>query len=281
MKTSKTILMITAQLLLIILSLSACADTAAMTAATDSPVSSVTTVPSVNTVPSVPTAPAITTTATPVTTAPDAPVTLPATTDEQPTTEEQPNSCTEIFTAGLAAAGQAATVSRDLTADELSKVKAFLESDDVCMIFASSYEPFYRPEDISLYEMIYADTENEFTDNNPYPNDGSMVSVTRIKRIIKQYLGIDVTDAMWDRLVADGAEYLAEYDAYGFAHTDASGFSPDDTLTGYQTEDGKLLIHMQCKYDGDAVWALLIPTDNGYLIEAAQRHGDRNAPCTP
>lgn len=269
MKTSKTILMITAQLLLIILSLSACADTAAMTAATDSSVSSVTTVPSVTT------APAITTTATPVTTAPDAPVTPPA------TTEEQPNSCTEIFTAGLAAAGQAATVSRDLTADELSKVKAFLESDDVCMIFASSYEPFYRPEDISLYEMIYADTENEFTDNNPYPNDGSMVSVTRIKRIIKQYLGIDVTDAMWDRLVADGAEYLAEYDAYGFTHTDASGFSPDDTLTGYQTEDGKLLIHMQCKYDGDAVWALLIPTDNGYLIEAAQRHGDRNAPCTP
>ena len=281
MKFSKTTSIIAVLFGMLLLLLAACADTVAAATVPNAAASPGTTTPAITT-----TAP-LSTTATPVTTAPDQPVTPPATTDapvttDKPvTTEEQPKSCTEIFTANLEAAGKTARIARVLTADELATVKAFLKSDDVEMILASSYEPFYRPEDISLSEMIYADAKNEFKDNNPYQNDGSIVSVTRIKQIVKQYLGIEVTNAMWDKLVADGAEYLSAQDAYGFAHTDASGFSPDDTLMGYQTEDGKLLIHMQCKYDGDSVWALLIPTDNGYLIEAAQRHGNRNAPCTP
>ena len=75
---------------------------------------------------------------------------------------------------------------------------------------------------------------------------------------------------MLDRLVADGADYFPDLDAYGFIHTDAGGLYPEDELCGYLTEDGKIILHVICKGDYDHVFILLVPTEDGYLIEAGE-----------
>ncbi|MGM9647582.1 MAG: hypothetical protein ACI3YH_05585 [Eubacteriales bacterium] len=234
-----------------------------VTAATTAPTPSVTTTP-------VTTAATVTTVVPVTTAAPDEPVTEPST-PTLPDVDEDEKVCLQRFTEGLAAAGKPITLSRALTADELASLGAsFAGDEELRMVLACARETFYRPEDISLYELLYAsDIRKEFPDN-PFGNDGSMMTAARIEAVVKQYLGIDITDAMWNRLVIDGAEYFSDSDAYGFAHTDASGFYPESVSFGYETADGKLLLHLTEAGTGAHLTVLLTPTDGGYLVDAGQ-----------
>ncbi|MBQ7354310.1 MAG: hypothetical protein IJW62_02180 [Clostridia bacterium] len=177
--------------------------------------------------------------------------------------------CLDRFLSEYAKIGKSLQLTENLTPDELADVMKFLAQTDARLVVAGGYVSYYRPEDISMYDMLYAvDTKTEYPDN-PLQNDGSMMSVTRIREIIHKYMGIEVTEAMWDRLVADSATYYPEYDAYGFPHTDAWGFFPQN-ISGYRCADGKLLVYSGT-IDNDINMILLIPTDEGYLIEAVQR----------
>lgn len=219
------------------------------------------------------TAPATTTT--PVTTTAPTPTTAPITAEKPDTlpatTAEPTKTCTDHFADGLATAGKTLTLSRELTADELQALIAHIREDKALrMVLACGQETFYRPEDLSLYELLYAsDIKVEYPDN-PYGNNGSMMTTARIKEVVKQYLGIDVTKEMLDKLVADGAEYYPDLDAYGFSHTDLSAFYPDDGGFAYETADGKLLVHLIQAGPGQHLTALLIPNGATYRVEAAQ-----------
>ncbi|MBQ8382563.1 MAG: hypothetical protein IJX47_05080 [Clostridia bacterium] len=189
---------------------------------------------------------------------------------DAPVTGEVAKDCYAIFAEGLAEVGKSVTVSRELTAEELDSVKAFASLPDVRLVYGAAYKSFYLPEDISLYELLYASNIQTEVPDNPYQNDGSMMTVARIREVVRNYLGIEVTQDMLDQLVADGAEYHPDTDAYGFAHTDAGGFYPAEEMHGYLTADGKLVVHMQAIGDKDHVLALLCPIQDGYLIEAAR-----------
>lgn len=208
-----------------------------------------------------------------------APVTTsaPTNSDSEPSTPTLPDAaedekvCLQQFIDGLAAAGKPLTLSRALTGDKLARLGASIAGDEgLRMVLACARETFYRPEDVSLYELLYAsDIRKEFPEN-PFGNDGSMMTAARIEAVVKLYLGIDITDAMWNRLVMDGAEYFSDSDAYGFAHTDASGFYPESISCGYETADGKLLLHLTEAGTGAHLTVLLTPTDGGYLVDAGQ-----------
>lgn len=232
----------------------------------------ITTATVTTTAPTTTTVPVTTEPNVPVTTEPNVPVTTPNTTDA-PHTDEQPSTCMKIFSEGLAAVGKMVTRSRELTAEELQTLITFIRDEkELRMILAASHEPFYRAEDISLYELLYASNiKTEFPDN-PFMNNGSMMTTARIKEVVKKYLGIDVTQEMLDKLVADGAEHFPDSDAYGFVHTDLSDFYPDTegAIFGYETEDGKLLVHLVQMGNLAHVQALLVPDGDTYRVEAAE-----------
>lgn len=219
------------------------------------------TTPIVTTAP-VTTTPPITTATSPTTTVPTPP--------EIPQPEKSPyEQCLDRFLTEYAQTGNSLELTNGLALAELSDIMKFLTQTAAQIVVAGGYVSYYRPEDISLYDMLYAaDIKIEFPDN-PFRNDGSLMSVSRIREVIRKYMGIEVTEAMWDRLVADGAAYYPEYDTYGFPHTDAWGFFPEN-ISGYRCADGKLLVYSGT-LDNDINMILLIPTNDGYLIEAVQR----------
>ena len=223
----------------------------------------------------------ITTTAQPsMTTPPMTTVPTPETNKPPVSGEESKKTCMEIFSQGFATTGKTVTVSRELTAEELQTLITFIRDEkELRMILAASHVPFYRAEDFSLYELLYAsDIKTEYPDN-PYGNNGSMMTTARIREIVQTYLGIDVTSQMLERLGADGAEYFPELDAYGFVHTDLSDFYPDTEgeIFGYETEDGKLLVHLVQMGNLAHVQALLVPEGDTYRVEAAEWINSWNA----
>ncbi|MBQ7324374.1 MAG: hypothetical protein IJW98_01375, partial [Clostridia bacterium] len=142
---------------------------------------------------------------------------------------------------------------------------------DANLTLACVYKPFYSPKNISLYELIYAsDIKTEFPDN-PYQNDGSMMTAHRIKSLVLQYFGYEVPQTMFRELLLEGVEYFPESDAYGFAHTDTSGFVPSNPMYGYRLNDGYWLVHL-CAFEeeGDHVMVMLNPRVNGFYIAAGQ-----------
>ena len=215
------------------------------------------------------TLPASTTTAPITTVEPTPPTTEPKPEDAPMTEEETQEYCMQVFEKELAKIGRSIVISKELTADQLVGVKTFINLEDAKLVISASYRSFYLPEDISLYEMIFSsDIKVEFP-NNPFQNDGGLLAVARMRELVQKYLGIDLTQEMLDRLVADGAEYYPEYDAYGFAHYDCGSFHPSQEMYGYLTMDGRFLVHVKTIED-DHVLILLNPTDEGYLIEASQ-----------
>jgi hypothetical protein len=109
-----------------------------------------------------------------------------------------------------------------------------------------------------------------------------MMTVARMREVVLKYMGISVTKDMLDRLVADGATYFPELDAYGFPHTDSSGFVPADPIYGYLLEDGRWLIHL-CSFDaeGDHVMVLMQPRTGGFWIDAGMQVSKREIPSAP
>lgn len=222
-------------------------------------------------------------------------------TGDAPVTEEAAKDCFVMFAGGLASVGKSITISRELTAEELSKAEAFLISEDVRDILSAAwFEPFYRPEDVHLFEILCADNTNIISEEEAIllkgdPNwigDWSRMTTDEIKSMAKQYLGIEVTQAMLDAMLeeqvylegeitAAGAVYLAEYDAYYRHHTDAGGMYPF-RITGWLTEDGKLLLHYiaNSSETGDHGLVLLNPAGDSYWIEAVQEV-DAQAVCDP
>lgn len=215
----------------------------------------------------------VTTAPPPILPATDKPITDVPDTNEPITGETVDcDSCTQTFADEYGKTGATLSLSRKLTADELADVGAFVSREEVQLAIAGGYESFYRPEDISLYQLMYASwIQREFPDN-PYHNDGSMMTSARLKEIVRECLGIDITQAMWDRLIADGAEYFPAYDAYGFPHTDAAGVASSEIILGHLTEDGKYFVHLYDKLTSTAthVTVLLVPTEGSYRIEAVQ-----------
>ncbi len=198
---------------------------------------------------------------------PDPPVTEPAPPVTEPVDDRE--YCVKQFERGL---GKKIEINRDLTAEEINRVKAFFGEKDAELALACTYVPFYNPKKISLVELMYASNIKEEFPDNPYQNDGSMMTVARIKSVVKRYFGYEVPESMFKALLLEGVEYFPDLDAYGFPHTDASGFVPSDPMYGYLLEDGRWLVHL-CSFDaeGDHVMVLLNPRHDGFYIEAGQR----------
>lgn len=200
---------------------------------------------------------------------------VPSTTAPAPETEEPADEREARFAEFLAEyekrTGCSFTLEGKLTADELESVRGFVADPDVKMVFASMLYEFFTPEEVDLEEIIHANPrliQEEFPDN-PYYNDGAMLKKSDLERIVRDYLGIEITDAMLDKMYAGGVEYLPEFDAYGFACGDFAAFEAEEEMLGYRTSDGKWLVHLSdLLTGGHPVMALLIPTEDGFLIEA-------------
>ena len=208
---------------------------------------------------------------------PDPPITEP----DPPVTEpvDDREYCVKQLEKGL---GISLVTDRQLTEEEIDQVRAFMNQKDAELALACTYVSFFTPYQISLYELMYAsDIKEEFPDN-PYQNDGSMMTVARIQAVVQKFFGIEVSASMWDALVRDGATYYLELDAYGFPHTDCSGFIPADPIYGYLLEDGRWMVHL-CSFDGegDHVIILLSPRFGSFRIDAGLRGHKRDLPAQP
>lgn len=271
-------------LLVVILLLSSCNGASESTTAdttSGAPSASVTT-----------TLPASTTTAPITTFEPTPPTTEPETqpkTEDAPATEEVKKDCFEIFFDGLETVGKSITLDRVLTVEELSQVQTYLTAAEVRAVISAAWnKPYYRPQDISLYEILYADNTNTIstkeaillTGDTLMTSEWSRMTADEIGNLMKKYTGIDITQSMLDDMVADqvdqdgkvvsqGAHYLSEYDAYYIQHTDAGGMYPIN-ISGEWTADGKIVAHMQSAGPMDHVVVLLIPQEDSYWIEAVQ-----------
>jgi hypothetical protein len=213
----------------------------------------------------------------PPVTEPDPPVIAP----DPPVTEpvDDREYCVKQLEKGL---GITLVTDRQLTEEEIDQVRAFISQKDANLALACTYVPFFTPYEISLYELMYASRiQQEFPDN-PYQNDGSMMTVARIQAVVQKFFGIEVSASMWNALARDGATYFPELYAYGFPHTDSSGFIPAEPIYGYRLEDGRWMVHL-CSYDaeGDHVIILLSPRYGSFRIDAGLRVHKRDLPAQP
>lgn len=161
------------------------------------------------------------------------------------------------------------TVERELTAEELSAVSAFLSDEDALTVLGA--ESFLSPEEIRVYGILYAQIGKEapedekaavvakYGDNEWLADDCTKMTTAELDALLRKYTGIGMNPSMKGNYVF----YMEEYDAYYMFATDGYGVSMD-TLTGYLTTDGDFLIRFGDEYD-DRV-ALLDSTDNGLLI---------------
>ena len=225
------------------------------------------------------------TTTAPITTVePTPPTTEPETqpkTEDAPVTEEVKKDCYGFFSDGLATVGKSIALDRALTADELAKVEEFVVNDNDARLILSIDTPFYRPEDASIYRMLYA-AEIE-VDADPFTVaagfEGSAMTATRIASVVKEYMGIDMIDSMWDELKTR-ADYYEDLDVYAIWRTDDILIYAQ-AVYGYATTDGKILAHMEVIGDMDHVLVLLVPTEGGYHIEAVQWMDENRVSDTP
>lgn len=166
--------------------------------------------------------------------------------------------------------GKELTMTRALTADELALVAEFVDDSDVQMVLSALVVSIYKPEDIDPVQIINANPD-QFPDN-PYGNDSSMMKKSELERVVRKCLGIEIDDQIQEQIVAGRVEYLPAFDAYCVRYGSFGAFEAQDEMMGYIVEDGKWLVHLRDNaqvLDGPMV-VLLIPTDNGFLIEAGK-----------
>lgn len=160
-------------------------------------------------------------------------------------------------------------IRRHLNAAELSSVESFLADKKALQILGAA--TFARPEDIRLYGILYGQIGSEapyeekaavaaqYGDESWLADDCTKMTTAQLDALLRKYVGIPMDPS----LQGDYVFYLSEYDSYYIFATDGYGVSTDH-LRGWLTVDGSFLIRMDGPYEDRT--ALLIPTDDGYLI---------------
>lgn len=223
------------------------------------------------------------------TTAPDT-TTAPITTTEQTPDTSEP--VTEPTTADLllakmqdagCPADKLPTIERELSAEELEGIKAWLANEEV-RAFLGCYT-FYSPETIELNGFIYGyqgeghgAPEEEQTALGELLNKPDVVNYdvfkwtsAQLDAITRQYLGVPFSEEMSTLLQGEQRDnfplprvyYLSEYDAYYYYANDSYFFEPE-YKSAWAAADGSYLIEFSREW-GDAV-VLLKPTENSYQI---------------
>lgn len=179
-------------------------------------------------------------------------------------------------------------IERELTADEIAKVKAFLEKDEARWFIPNHSDYNYlRAEDIDPIVILRASYPKQISDAEvqalkkimPFYAglwDTDKLTTSEIKALLAEYMNVSFSSEMKSKLLAQNSDfdipsyYVEQFDAYYRQTTEDTAFYVG-ACKGYLTKDGSYLILVCEAYTSTPAKTLLVlnPIGDAFYFDKA------------